>query len=228
MCSPSSGGLGGWMGVCVGGCLGAVGGYWGSCCCSLSWMMMSWLSGGWSSHWWMGGSEAVGVGGRVLNEWTVCGWVTEVVYVWVGGEWGGVVGLYWWWLGMCSPSSGGLGGWMGVCVGGCLGAVGGYWGSCCCSLSWMMMSWLSGGWSSHWWMGGSEAVGVGGRVLNEWTVCGWVTEVVYVWVGGWVGGEWGGDRVCCRMGGRKDDWVSGVKKRVSRRMIGWGSDWVCC
>ena len=111
-----------------------------------------------------------------------------------------------------------------VCVwggGGGLCAVGGYWGLCCCWLSWMMMSWLSGGWSLPWWMGGSEGVGVGGRVLNEWTVCGRVTEEVYVWVGGWVGGEWGGDRVCCRMGGRKNDWVSGVKKKSE-----WRNDWV--
>ena len=106
-----------------------------------------------------------------------------------------------------------------VCVSVC--AVGGYWSLCCCWLSWMMMSWLSGGWSLRWWVGGSEGVGVGGRVLNEWTVCGWVTEVVYSWVGGWVGGEWGGDRVCCRMGGGKNDWVSGVKKKSE-----WRNDWV--
>ena len=124
--------------------------------------------------------------------------------------------------------------WRGVSV--C--AVGGYWGLWCCSLSWMM-SWLSGGWSLRWWVGGSEGVGVGGRMMNEWTVCGWVTEVVCGWVGGWVGGEWGGDRVCCRMGGRKNDWVSGVKKEWMEEWLGeevtesvaklikqWRSDWL--
>ena len=192
---------------------------------AMSWMTVYWLTGErWLRHWMVGngGQSDVCGAGWVLVRSVYC------VCVCVGG---GGVGWYWWWLGMCSLSSGGLGGWMGVrvCVlGGGGGAVGGYWGLCCWWLSWMMMSWLSGGWSLRWWMGGSEGVGVGGRVLIEWTVCGWVTEVVCVWVGGWVGGEWGGDRVCCRMGGRKNDWASGVKKRVSGGMTGWGSDWVCC
>ena len=194
----------------------------------MSWMIVYFDSGGrWLGHWMVGNggdSECVCGAGWVLVRSVdcvcVCVCVDEidddlVCVHWVVEAW--VAGCVCMWC-VCR----GWGGGVSVC------ALGGYWGLCCCWLSWMMMSWLSGGWSLHWWMGGSEGVGVGGRVLNEWTVCGWVTEVVYGWVGGWVGGEWGGDRVCCRMGGRKNDWVSGVKKRVNGRMTGWGSDWVCC
>ena len=246
MVGSLDGGEWGWVRVCVCGagwvlvrsvdrvCLGGGGGGWGQwwvltelvcvhwdwvCnelddCILTSWWEMVASLDGWLSQ------MCVVLAGCWLGQWIGCVCVDEIdddlvcVY-WVVKAWVAGCVCVWWW------------GWGWGWGGGSVCTVGGYWGLCCCWLSWMM-SWLSGGWSLRWWMGGSEGVGVGGRVLNEWTVCGWVTEVVYVWVGGWVGGEWGGDRVCCRMGGQKNDWVSGVKKRVSGGMTGWGSDWVCC
>ena len=83
--------------------------------------------------------------------------------------------------------------------------------------------WMVEAWGTlHQWMGGSgvDSVcvdGVGG--VNEWQVCGWVSEVVRGWVGRWVGGEWGSDRVCCRMDGQRNGWVSEVKKE-------WVEEWL--
>ena len=64
----------------------------------------------------------------------------------------------------------------------------------------------------------------GSSALSNSRVCSWVSEEVHGWVNKWMKDEWRGDRMCYRVSGQRNDWVSGG---VSGRVIEWGSDWVC-
>ena len=155
---------------------------------AISWMIVYWLTGErWLHHW------MVGNGG----ESDVCGagWVlvstVDCVCV-CGGGGGGVVdrvGWYWWWLGMCSPSSGGLwqdgcvcrGGWVCVCVWG-----GALWGDTVVHrVGWWCLGWVVGGACIGGWVGVRVLGWVEECWMNEQCVVGSLRWCVFGWVDGW-------------------------------------------